>query len=621
MIVKMKKATVLMRSVSKEEHLKQLRKAGILHLKEMEGKGDEYLLTLSQLKDIEEAISVIKHFNDHLQVQPVKANLLVGVEKAKHINTIFAQMRELQDQIGQIKQSIDAIQFWGDFSPEDLSLLENKNCFLSLYLIPAKKMKKIPKELNAYKVAASKEKIGIVLISHEKSIEIEKLPTWFTPVEIPKEGISQMKISIENLEAKIQEKRIHLDLLMQDYGALLYLREILQESVEFSKVYSGSTLEEEPSLSAACGYLPETQIEQFKKLCDQQKIGYLLDEVDPDDEDVPVCIHNNRIVKLISPLFNLLGTVPGYREYDISPFFLLFFILFFAMIFGDAGYGALLFVGSAIGMIVSAAKRKKPPLLLSLIAVLSFATVIWGSITGSWFGSRSLVEGTFLNKLVVRNLYAFDPISADIVKYFCFLIALVHLTFAHLWNFLRFLMEKPRIKAFAQIGHLLLLYGLFFFVLYLLNLKTTVPSFALPLIGGGLLMIILFSEQEGRFFKGVGKGLSNLVVIILGAISMFSDIISYIRLFAVGLASLEIAKAFNNMAAGLADSQVAGVGMVGACLILFLGHTLNLILGSLSVIVHGVRLNLLEFSGHLGMEWTGNLYDPFRDRIATKIKD
>lgn len=621
MIVKMKKATILMHSLSKEQNLKRLREAGILHLQEMEGRGEDYLLTLSQLRDIQEAIAVIKHFHQQLPEHPVKSNLLVGVEKAKHINKIFAEINELQDEKLQLEHAIDAIQFWGDFNPDDLTLLQSNSCFVSLYLIPAKKIRKIPKAISYYKVASSKEKVGVALISQKEGLPFDSLPDWFTPVEIPAQGISQIESSIGLLEDQIQEKRVRLDLLMQDYGALLYLEALLQEQVEFSKVYSGSTLEEEPSLSVACGYLPEPKISLFKKLCEEEGMGFSLQEVDPEDEEVPVQIQNNRLVRLITPLFNLLGTVPGYKEYDISPFFLLFFILFFAMIFGDAGYGLLLFVGSLIGMVVCGCKRKKPPLLLSLIAVLSFATIVWGSITGSWFGSRSLVESTFLNKLVVRNLYAFDDFSADVVKYFCFLIALIHLTIAHLWNFFRLVIEKPRIKAIAQIGNLLLLYGLFFFVLYLLNLKESIPAYALPLIGAGLVLIILFAEQEGKFFKGVGKGFSNLVVIILNAISMFSDIISYIRLFAVGLASLEIAKAFNNMAASLAESQVAGVGMVGACLILFLGHTLNLILGSLSVIVHGVRLNLLEFSGHLGMEWTGNLYDPFRDRTIKNHKD
>jgi V/A-type H+-transporting ATPase subunit I len=113
---------------------------------------------------------------------------------------------------------------------------------------------------------------------------------------------------------------------------------------------------------------------------------------------------------------------------------------------------------------------------------------------------------------------------------------------------------------------------------------------------------------------GIGKGLANLITIGLDGVSAFTDIISYIRLFAVGLASVEIAKSFNSMAEGMMD----GIGgIIGGILVLLLGHTLNLIMGALSVIVHGVRLNMLEFSGHLGMQWTGTPYRPFSKRAAS----
>ena len=97
----------------------------------------------------------------------------------------------------------------------------------------------------------------------------------------------------------------------------------------------------------------------------------------------------------------------------------------------------------------------------------------------------------------------------------------------------------------------------------------------------------------------------------LDSISAFSDVISYIRLFAVGLATVAVASSFNSMAAGLGTGVV---GIIGSILILGFGHALNLAMAALSVVVHGVRLNVLEFSGHLGMEWTGEKYTPFKNR-------
>ncbi|MCG8481101.1 MAG: V-type ATP synthase subunit I, partial [Spirochaetales bacterium] len=133
---------------------------------------------------------------------------------------------------------------------------------------------------------------------------------------------------------------------------------------------------------------------------------------------------------------------------------------------------------------------------------------------------------------------------------------------------------------------------------------------------GGLAAVFLFgSQQEGSgFFAGILRGLGGFITTALDGISAFSDIISYIRLYAVGLASLAIAEAFNGMAQGIGASMDGAVGAIAAALVLFLGHTLNLAMGALSVVVHGVRLNMLEFSGHLGMEWTGVEYAPFKTR-------
>jgi V/A-type H+-transporting ATPase subunit I len=312
-------------------------------------------------------------------------------------------------------------------------------------------------------------------------------------------------------------------------------------------------------------------------------------------------------------VFDLLGTVPGYREYDISFFFLLFFTVFFAMIIGDGGYGAVLLAGSVFFSIKSKKKSGKISDGLILLNLLSFATIVWGAITGTWFGYAPIAETEPFSWFVIPEMYSFNPRSAEFIQFICFVIGTVHLTISHLWNFFDQIKKHPRIKAFAQLGWLSMLLGLYYLVLNLVLSpeKYPLPDFSPWLIGGGLVFIIVFSEQEGNFFKGILRGAAGIITTLLDGIGAFSDIISYIRLFAVGLASVEIAKSFNDMASGFGT----GVGAAAAAVaVLFLGHSLNLAMGALSVIVHGVRLNMLEFSGHLGMEWTGIPYDPFREK-------
>ena len=214
---------------------------------------------------------------------------------------------------------------------------------------------------------------------------------------------------------------------------------------------------------------------------------------------------------------------------------------------------------------------------------------------------------------VVPALSSWDPRSSETVKFITFVIGTIHLSIAHIWNFAREIGKKPRIRAFTQLGWLSMVLGLYFVVLNMVldARKYPVPDFARYMILGGFLAVLFLSQQEGNFFKGLVKGLGGFITTFLSSISAFSDIISYIRLFAVGLAGIEIAKSFNAMAQGLMTNPL---GIVFGILVVVLGHGLNMAMSGLSVVVHGVRLNVLEFSNHLGLEWSGFSYDPFREK-------
>jgi V/A-type H+-transporting ATPase subunit I len=125
----------------------------------------------------------------------------------------------------------------------------------------------------------------------------------------------------------------------------------------------------------------------------------------------------------------------------------------------------------------------------------------------------------------------------------------------------------------------------------------------------GITLVLFFSNPQKNMFKGM---LSTLTALPLSVIGAFSDVVSYLRLFAVGYASVVLASTFNNMAlSGGVNTVFAGVS---AALILFLGHALNITLCMMAVVVHGIRLNMLEFSGHLGMQWSGMKYEPFCEK-------
>ena len=135
---------------------------------------------------------------------------------------------------------------------------------------------------------------------------------------------------------------------------------------------------------------------------------------------------------------------------------------------------------------------------------------------------------------------------------------------------------------------------------------------SIALIGIGFCLSFIFSNYEGSIGQSVLSSLKNIVSVLLGVVNVFSDIVSYIRLWAVGLAGAAISATVNELAGPLLGNFMF---MVIAIFLLVFGHGLNMILNVLSVIVHGIRLNTLEFSSHLDMSWSGHKFKPFNEQI------
>jgi V/A-type H+-transporting ATPase subunit I len=292
----------------------------------------------------------------------------------------------------------------------------------------------------------------------------------------------------------------------------------------------------------------------------------------------------------------------------------MFFTVFFAMIIGDAGYGILLFILSSF-ITIRQKRRGAVSDGLILLNLLSFATIVWGGITGNWFGFEPISKLPGFRDIIIPSLNTYTDGSADAVKFLCFVIGTVHIVLAHTIQFVKKIREKPYIHAFGQIGWMTTILGLYYLVLSVVisSAEYPIPNFALPMIGIGMGFVFIFDNQEGDgFFRGVIRSLANIIPTALSGVSSFSDIISYIRLYAVGLSGFAIAQSFNSMAKGIMET--GAIGIAAGIVVVLLGHTLNLAMAGLSVVVHGVRLNMLEFSNHVGNEWAGFAYKPFGEQ-------
>lgn len=644
MIVPMKKVSLVILDKEKKEALKTLRKIGVVHLEKVEGKGE----VLANYKNVSDTL-----FNASILLSEVKTDKKtfkyetvsneVALQKARRVLEIVDRKKELFDQISSATSELDRFAGWGELDPQDFEYLKEKGICLSLYEIPSDKMRLISDDVKTILLNTSKSVTRFLVLSDEPLTERpEGLPPEAFSIILP--DISTNKI-IENIKSAKSE----LDSIQKEFNdSAKYLNSIneyyssVQKDIEFENIYSGmetESLENENTLAWITGFVPVDSFDVLQKTAKENYWALASD--DPAEEDaVPTKLKNNKLVSLIYPLTDFLGTVPGYNEYDISGWFLLFFTVFFGMIFGDGGYGLLVTLVSLILILKNKAKGKSSP-MLSLVFLVGLATVAWGTVTCTWFGLTPEQLPSWLVNLSVTPLsnaadfknggqpYRLYLSWSDVglttgqnLQIFCFTLALLQLSVAHIKGIKRNLKNKS-LKVLGELGSLVQLWGMFYVVLSMvvssqifpLNLVVNgipVGMTAILLVAGGFALSFIFANYEGSLGKSILESCKNIISVLLGVVNVFSDIVSYIRLWAVGLAGAAISNTVNTMAGPLMGHAIL---FIAAVLLLVFGHGLNMILNLLSVIVHGVRLNTLEFSTHLGMSWSGFKYEPFKETV------
>jgi V/A-type H+-transporting ATPase subunit I len=344
------------------------------------------------------------------------------------------------------------------------------------------------------------------------------------------------------------------------------------------------------------GWCPVDQVESLRQTVQQQAWGLLLR--DPEDsETVPTLLRPLRWLQPMLVLFKALGISPSYHEADVSLPFFAFFSIFFAMLVGDGGYGFIILALAFWGK----TKVKTTPLAqapFTLLTIFSLGTIAWGALSNTWFGSHP----DLLANPVSRWLSLPGGKGDSNMMLICFTLGVIHLSIARVWNAL---VLFPDTKFLAQVGWV----GVIWFMYFMAgNIVGVLPMpFVMKIILGiSILLIVLFMLKRNELKAGA----ADLGLLPLNIISCLGDVISYVRLFAVGLAGVKVAENFNEMALSI-DLPIY-IKIVPLILILVLGHALNFAMAGLGVLVHAVRLNTLEFSNHKGISWGGIPFTPFR---------
>ncbi len=582
----MKKVTIVVLDRYREQALERLAGLGLVHLGHVRPPSGE---------PVEEIQSRIGRISRALEILP-EGEGESGDPPPPDWEEFFERVVSLRDETSKrrerrqrLQARIDFWKYWGDFDPSLLARLRNRGVHVHLAAVPEKELSAVDPGVAVERLFKRGPTVYCVLVSdREREFPFETLPP-------PDRSLTEMRSAAEEEDRAIAAAHRELEKLSSRRPALERLLESSLSGLEFERARAG--MGESGRLAYLRGFCPRDQLGRLEQAAAAAGWGLLVEDPGPDDRP-PTLVTNPKFVSLIKPVLDFIDVVPGYREVDPSFVFLFFFSIFFAMLIGDAGYGAIFLAAAGLAhwRLGPRLKDKKPLFLLYLLAG---TTVVWGVLTGTYFGQEWLPA----------TVTGFVPWMRqdDNIIWLCFLVGAIQLTIAHSWRALR---KAPDLTALADLGWICVIW-MMYYVAGMFILGRQFPPAAFALGGLGVLLLVVFSIPPRRFFQEL---IPRNFALFLQIISSFADVVSYIRLFAVGLATVAIADAFNSMAAGLGWSNIAAG--FGTAFILLFGHILNMILCGMAVLVHGVRLNVLEFSSHLGNEWSGERYRPFR---ATRL--
>ncbi|MDD7684286.1 V-type ATP synthase subunit I [Eubacterium pyruvativorans] len=611
MIEKMKMVHIVTTVSRKEEMLEGLRDMGLLHLAERKSADRASVERFATLSKTAGQLTEYAPKKQKRKETPILSDEAFETMYSGVLNALEKKV-SLAQTIGQDTAEIERVQPWGEFSPESVKELRDLGFNLHFYRVEKAEWEQIleDEEIRAIRLAPVEKTITIAVIG---TLPPEIRGSEF---QLPEKGIPALRQEIEDCRKETEScNEVLRDASVYEAS---FRDQMLKAQNRENYSSASATAESDADFVWLSGYVPAADIESFRKAAAANNWAWAAEDVAEDDEAVPTKLRYNKLSKLIQPLYSILGILPGYREQDISLWFLMFFTLFFAMIIGDGGYGLLILL-TTVGIAVKTKKMSTP---VYLLGVLSIATIVWGGITGTWFGMEGAMKVPFLRHLVLpgfANYPEFFNVTAsqqqnNIMK-FSFTIGAIQMELGTLLAVKKKLASKD-LSLISDIGWMISIVAMYLLSLYLVIGQKVMLKPIFIAILAGFILVVLFGGMapDKTFAQGLKAGLADAFTTFLNTISCFGNVMSYIRLFAVGMAGLAIAQSFNGIAAGLAHGPL----FILAIVVVLIGHALNIVMCFLSVVVHGVRLNVLEFSGQVGLEWTGIAYEPFKKNDKIK---
>ena len=543
--------------------LERLRSMGVVHLALDTASGDGVAAAKGEAADAEKAVMLIlkARGDEEVDARPCSVEGVLALDEDR---------RTLKAEKDRLEREIRTYEAFGDFDPALAGKLRDKGLELRLY---------------------ADGSFDILGEGAEKG-EARQTVRW------PEMRLGRMREKLARVE-----NRIRIDdakIAGCDDAAIARKFPAIRDRVAFEQ--AKGLMSESGAVAVISGWIPVTKEKALLAEVTQSEAEGLFERAnapgwgvllrDPaDGETPPTLIEPPKMFRPVTALFEGLGIAPAYTESDVSVPFMCYFSLFFAMLVGDGGYGAI-FLAATL-----AARKKLPRAWFTLLTVFSSATIVWGFLSNTWFGAGLPFAAEWPT---VKWLG--DP-TYNNMMFLCFTIGASHLVLARVWSGICMLNDRACLAQFGWAG---IVFFMYLVTNAIVGIFSGVPQWAYWMFGVSLVLVFGFT-LKGSELKSRGIELGMLPLNIMSALG---DIISYVRLFAVGLASVKVAENFNDMAVGLdLPIWLKAVPMV---LILLVGHGLNLAMAGLSILVHAVRLNTLEFSNHKGVSWAGYAFKAFK---------
>ena len=617
MISKMNKLSFLIYHKEYEMFLEKLRELGVVHVEKRQGaEMDANLQAFMQKRTAYQSL---------LKSMTLAAASFEGTASATSSSLTIEQVvdsyesqqehiQALNMQLPVLDKEIDAMEVWGEFDWNVIEQLKVNGWQLQFYCCPDKSFEEA--WMDDYNATIINRKGGqcYFVTVNQMPVELEA-----EVVRLPKQRLSELVREQEQLKADIKKANEVLDLFcIENTPVVEKALDSLESDINLMEVEQlGGERMAEGAIVMMEGWVPVENDAEVRKMLDESGVYYEIRPAEKED-NAPIKLKNGKISRLFEVLTKMYG-MPDYGEFDPTPLFAPFYALFFGMCVGDAGYGLLLVV---LGFYLKKKLSKSMAGMMNLLITLGAATTVVGAVFNTFFGASltDLNLPEWMNSLVISGKW--DGTSYDKTMVIALLVGMFHICFAMTVKAICSTARYGFKNALSDWGWWLLVGGSVVVATlnYLGVLDMEVSKMAFIGIGGvAAIGIYLLNNIRRNVFVNIGAGLWDTYNMATG---LMGDLLSYLRLYALGLAGGMLGGVFNTLGMQLRDSMgdfLFGVpGWICFGLIFVAGHGLNIALSCLSGYVHSIRLTFVEYFKNSGYDGKGVEYKPFSSKKNDK---